>query len=74
MGALIRTWLCWATKEIDGYDDFVKKVLSPQGLALTLGGPGKSWRRQGAKVLEFPVQNEILEKIRARSKLLDCFA
>jgi len=56
-------------EEIDGYDDFVKKVLSPQGLALTLGGPGKSWRRQGAKVVEFPVQNEVLAKTEARNKL-----
>ena len=56
-------------EEIDGYDDFVKKVLGPQGIALTLGGPGKSWRREGAKVIEFPVQNEILQKIEAKTKL-----
>ena len=56
-------------EEIDGYDDFVKKVLGPQGLALTLGGPGKSWRREGAKVVEYPLQNEVLSRIEARTKL-----
>ncbi|CAK8990551.1 Uncharacterized protein SCF082_LOCUS2283 [Durusdinium trenchii] len=40
--------------ELDGYDDFVCKALAPDGLALTLGGPGKSWRRSGTGWLPVP--------------------
>lgn len=55
--------------EIDGYDDFVRKVLSPHGLALTLGGPGRSWRRRGAKVEELPIHCEVLEAGERRMRL-----
>lgn len=48
--------------EIDGYDDFVRKVLSPSGLALTLGGPGRSWRRNGLRVEPVDVRCEIMDQ------------
>eukprot|EP00931_Biecheleriopsis_adriatica_P084575 TRINITY_DN58471_c0_g1_i1.p1 TRINITY_DN58471_c0_g1~~TRINITY_DN58471_c0_g1_i1.p1 ORF type:complete len:252 (-),score=49.05 TRINITY_DN58471_c0_g1_i1:17-733(-) len=54
---------------IDGYDDIVRKVLSPEGLALTLGGPGKSWRRQGPKVTELEVACDVLATAEARQRL-----
>ena len=38
-------------EELDGFDAIAKKLLKKQGLALSLPR-GKSWQRQGAKVLE----------------------
>jgi len=55
-------------EEIDGYDDVAKKVLSPQGVALTLAGPGRSWKRHGAKVHELEVGSEILAKLDNRKR------
>mmetsp|Transcript_3716 Transcript_3716/g.8008 ORF Transcript_3716/g.8008 Transcript_3716/m.8008 type:complete len:551 (-) Transcript_3716:90-1742(-) len=54
---------------IDGYDDFVRKVLSPHGLALTLGGPGRSWHRRGSTVEEISAQCEVLEAAEARARM-----
>ncbi|CAL1127034.1 unnamed protein product [Cladocopium goreaui] len=55
-------------EEIDGYDDVAKKVLSPQGVALTLVGPGRSWQRQGNKVVEIEVGSETLSKLESRKR------
>lgn len=37
---------------VEGFDDAVHQVLGPNGLALTLGGPGRSWRRRGDEIVE----------------------
>lgn len=55
-------------EEIDGYDDVAKKVLSPQGVALTLVGPGRSWQRQGNKVVEIEVGSETLSELESRKR------
>jgi len=47
--------------ELDGYDDFVCKALVEDGLALTLGGPGKSWRRSGAGWFPVDTKCDILD-------------
>eukprot|EP00930_Biecheleria_cincta_P084404 TRINITY_DN73883_c0_g1_i1.p1 TRINITY_DN73883_c0_g1~~TRINITY_DN73883_c0_g1_i1.p1 ORF type:complete len:542 (+),score=89.72 TRINITY_DN73883_c0_g1_i1:46-1671(+) len=52
--------------EIDGYDDFVGKVLSQQGVALTLGGPGRSWRKRGTKLRELELHCKELESAVAK--------
>jgi len=54
--------------ELDGYDDFVCKALDSDGLALTLGGPGKSWRRSGDGWLPVDVKCAILDS--AEEKVL----
>lgn len=53
--------------EIDGYDDFACKALSGKGLALTLGGPGKSWRRSGGGWKSIDLKCEILDKAEANN-------
>lgn len=53
--------------EIDGYDDFACKALSGKGLALTLGGPGKSWRRSGGGWKPIDVKCEILDRAEANN-------
>ncbi|CAJ1441904.1 unnamed protein product, partial [Effrenium voratum] len=55
-------------EELDGYDDFVCKALAPEGLALTLGGPGRSWRRSGEGWLPVDTKVQILDS--AEEKVL----
>lgn len=55
--------------ELDGYDDFICQALGPNGLALTLGGPGKSWCRRGGGWCPVDATLPILDKAEARSKL-----
>ncbi|CAE7018113.1 unnamed protein product [Symbiodinium sp. KB8] len=52
--------------ELDGYDDFVCKALGPNGLALTLGGPGKSWRRSGTGWVPVDTKCAVLESAEER--------
>eukprot|EP00435_Cladocopium_sp_Y103_P054164 s404_g17.t1 len=54
--------------ELDGYDDFVCKALDANGLALTLGGPGKSWRRSGTGWLPVDMKCPVLDS--AEEKVL----
>lgn len=54
--------------ELDGYDDFVCKALDGNGLALTLGGPGKSWRRSGTGWLPVDMKCPVLDS--AEEKVL----
>jgi len=53
---------------IDGYDAFVRSVLRPHGLALTLGGPGRSWCRRGGRVEQLHLCCEILEAAEAQHR------
>mmetsp|Transcript_11555 Transcript_11555/g.21891 ORF Transcript_11555/g.21891 Transcript_11555/m.21891 type:complete len:564 (+) Transcript_11555:23-1714(+) len=53
-------------EELDGYDDFVCKALGPNGLALTLGGPGKSWRRSGTGWIPVDTKCAILDSAEER--------
>lgn len=54
-------------EDIDGYEDFACKALGPNGVALTLGGPGNSWRRSGGAFL--PLEDTCSELERAYSAL-----
>lgn len=55
-------------EEIDGFDDLAKKVLSSQGMAMSLAAPGRSWRREGAKVVQFEVECEALTHLEMQKR------
>ncbi|CAJ1411507.1 unnamed protein product [Effrenium voratum] len=55
-------------KELDGFQDLAKKVLSSNGLALTLPKTGKSWRREKVKVVELRVESEVLAQLEEKKQ------
>lgn len=53
---------------IDNYDNFVSSVLGPNGIALTIGGPGRSWRRINRDIESIQIKCEALEAVETRHR------